>query len=46
MFGHYDLISGIYTLVGWSGATGGIRFTKPLSDKDWSADAIASGGLR
>lgn len=46
VFGHYDLVSGIYTLVGWSAQTGGVRFTTPLGDKDWSADAIAGNGLR
>lgn len=46
VFGHYDLVSGIYTLVGWSGATGGVRFVAPLHDREWTADAIAGGGLR
>lgn len=46
VFGHYDLVSGVYTLVGWAGATGGVRFTAPMSDKDWTADSIAGSGLR
>lgn len=46
VFGHYDLISGIYTLVGWAAQTGGVKFVEPLGDKDWTADAIAGNGLR
>jgi hypothetical protein len=46
VFGHYDLVSGIYTLVGWAAQTGGLKFTAPLSDKEWTADAIAGNGLR
>ncbi|HKY90115.1 MAG TPA: DUF1329 domain-containing protein [Nevskiaceae bacterium] len=46
VFGHYDLVSGIYTLVGWAAATGGVKFVTALGDKDWTADAIAGSGLR
>lgn len=46
MFGQYDLISGMYSLTGFIAETGGMRPTKPASEREWSPDALAGGGLR
>jgi len=46
MFGHYDLVAGIYSLTGFIAETGGMRQTKPLSEREWSADALAGAGIR
>lgn len=44
--GLYDLVAGVYSLVGHSAETGGVRFGKALPDREWSPDALAGGGLR
>lgn len=44
--GHYDLISGLYVLNGMTAQTGGVRHGAQLSDKEWSADALAGSGIR
>ena len=46
MFGHYDLVSGVYSLTGFIAETGGLRHTKPLGDREWTADALAVAGIR
>jgi hypothetical protein len=46
MFGHYDLVSRIYSLTGFIAETGGLRHTKPLPDREWTADALAGAGVR
>lgn len=46
MFGHYDLVSGIYSLTGFIAETGGLRHTKPLTEREWSADSLAGAGVR
>jgi hypothetical protein len=46
MFSHYDLVSGIYSLTGFIAETGGLRHTKPLADREWTADSLAGTGIR
>lgn len=46
MFAHYDLVARIYSLTGFIAETGGMRQTKPLSEREWSADALAGSGIR
>ncbi|HEX3139737.1 MAG TPA: DUF1329 domain-containing protein [Rhizobacter sp.] len=46
MFGHYDLVSRIYSLTGFIAETGGLRHTKARSDREWSADSLAGTGIR
>jgi len=46
MFVHYDLVARVYSLTGFISETGGVRFTKPLPDREWTADAIAGSGVR
>jgi hypothetical protein len=46
MFGHYDLVSRIYSLTGFIAETGGLRQTKPYSDREWSPDSLAGAGVR
>jgi hypothetical protein len=46
MFGHYDLVSGVYSLTGFIAETGGMKQTKPLPDRDWTADSLAGAGVR
>jgi hypothetical protein len=46
MFGHYDLVAGIYSLTGFIAETGGLRHTQPLSEREWSADSLAGSGIR
>lgn len=46
MFGHYDFASRIYSLTGYIAETGGLRHTKPLSDREWTADSLAGSGVR
>ncbi|MES2257031.1 MAG: DUF1329 domain-containing protein [Pseudomonadota bacterium] len=44
--GHYDLISGAYTMHLWPAQTGGVRYVDKLADKEWSADTLAGSGVR
>jgi len=44
--GHYDLNAGNYSLDVWSGETGGLRYTKPRSEAEWSPETLSGGGLR
>jgi hypothetical protein len=46
MFGHYDLVSRQYSLTGFIAETGGLRHTKPLSEREWTADSLAGAGVR
>jgi hypothetical protein len=46
MFGHYDFASRIYSLTGYIAETGGLRHTKALSDREWTADSLAGSGVR
>lgn len=46
MFGHYDFASRIYSLTGYIAETGGLRHTKALSDREWTADSLAGAGIR
>jgi hypothetical protein len=46
MFGHYDLVTGLYSITGFVAETGGVKFTKPLPDREWTADSLAGTGVR
>ncbi|MDL9997502.1 DUF1329 domain-containing protein [Variovorax sp. J22P240] len=46
MFGHYDLVARVYSLTGFIAETGGMRYTKPMSDRDWTPDSLAGSGIR
>ncbi|MBO9649103.1 MAG: DUF1329 domain-containing protein [Variovorax sp.] len=46
MFGHYDFVSRVYSLTGYIAETGGMRQTKPLTDREWTADSLAGAGIR
>src|SRR5262245_41775482 len=46
MFGHYDLVSRVYSLTGFIAETGGVRHTQPLSEREWTADSLAGAGVR
>jgi hypothetical protein len=46
MFGHYDLVARVYSLTGFIAETGGMRHTKPMSDRDWTPDSLAGTGIR
>jgi len=46
MFVDYDLVARIYSLTGFIAETGGLRFTKPQGEREWTADAIAGTGVR
>jgi hypothetical protein len=46
MFGHYDLVSRVYSLTGFIAETGGLRHTKPLPEREWTADSLAGSGVR
>ena len=46
MHGLYDLIAGSYSLSGYTAETGGMRYGKPASEREWSPDALAGAGIR
>lgn len=46
MFSHYDLIARNYSLTGFIAETGGLKHTKALPDREWTADALAGSGVR
>jgi hypothetical protein len=46
MFSHYDLVARIYALTGFIAETGGLRHTKALADREWTADSLAGSGIR
>jgi hypothetical protein len=44
--GHYDLISGMYVINGYTAEHGGVFHGAPLSEREWSSDALAGSGVR
>ncbi|KXB32371.1 hypothetical protein AT959_01360 [Dechloromonas denitrificans] len=44
--GLYDLVAGSYSLSGYTAQTGGMRHSKPVSERDWSPEALAGAGIR
>jgi hypothetical protein len=46
MFSHYDLVARNYHLTGFIAETGGLRHTKPLPEREWTADSLAGSGIR
>jgi hypothetical protein len=46
MFSHYDLVARVYAVTGFIAETGGMRHTKALSDREWTADSLAGSGIR
>lgn len=46
MFGHYDLVSRVYSVTGFIAETGGMRPVAAKSDKDWTAESLAGSGIR
>jgi hypothetical protein len=43
---NYDLIGGSYSVSGITGPHGGIKYSKPLSNAQWSAESLAGAGIR
>lgn len=43
---HYDLISGVYTINGYTAEKGGVRHGGALPEKEWSPEALAGSGIR
>jgi len=39
-------VSRQYSLTGFIAETGGLRHTKPLTDREWSAESLAGAGVR
>ncbi|RZI39935.1 DUF1329 domain-containing protein [Herbaspirillum sp. HC18] len=46
LHGFYDLVSGVYSLIGYTAETGGVRIGKPLPDREWTPDSLAGSGVR
>ncbi len=46
MFGHFDLVSRVYSLTGFIAETGGMRQVKALPEREWTADSLAGAGIR
>jgi hypothetical protein len=46
MFSHHDLVARVYSLTGFIAETGGLRHTKALPDREWTADSLAGSGVR
>ena len=46
MFGHYDLVSRVYSVTGFIAETGGMRQVKAAPEREWTADALAGAGIR
>lgn len=46
MFGHYDLVSRVYSVTGFIAETGGMKQVKPAPEREWTADALAGAGIR
>jgi hypothetical protein len=40
-----ELVARIYSLTGFIAETGGLRHTKPLGEREWTADALAGRGF-
>jgi hypothetical protein len=45
-FLHYDLVTGVYAINGWPGASGWLRHVECPSENEWSPDALAGAGVR
>jgi Protein of unknown function (DUF1329) len=45
-FLHYDLVTGVYAINGWPGASGWLRHIECPSENEWSPDALAGAGVR
>jgi Protein of unknown function (DUF1329) len=45
-FLHYDLVTGVYAINGWPGASGWLRHAGCLSENEWSPEALAGAGIR
>ncbi|WP_448110916.1 DUF1329 domain-containing protein [Pseudomonas lini] len=43
---NYDLIGGSYSVSGLTGPYGGIKYSKPLSNAQWSSESLAGAGIR
>lgn len=46
LHGIYDLIAGSYSLTAFTGETGGFRYTKPMTERDWAPSSLAGSGIR
>ncbi|MES3021555.1 MAG: DUF1329 domain-containing protein [Pseudomonadota bacterium] len=46
MNGHYDLAAGIYGLNFYTAASGGVRYTPPLPEKEFTPESLAGSGVR
>jgi hypothetical protein len=46
MFSNHDLVARVYSLTGFIAETGGMRHTKGLPDREWTADSLAGAGIR
>lgn len=46
MFSNHDLVARVYSLTGFIAETGGMRHTKALPDREWTADSLAGTGIR
>jgi hypothetical protein len=46
LHGIYDLIAGSYSVTAFTGETGGIRYVKPMTERDWSPESLAGSGIR
>ena len=42
----YDLIGGNYSVVALPGSYGGIKYSEPLSQTQWSPESLAGAGIR
>lgn len=42
----YDFVAGSYSLSGFYGPYGGLKYTDPLSRAQWSAESLAGTGIR
>jgi len=42
----YDLVGGLYTVLGTVGLHQGIKFREPFPARDWTPDALAGAGIR
>jgi Protein of unknown function (DUF1329) len=45
-FLHHDLVTGVYAINGWPGASGWLRHAGCLSENEWSPEALAGAGIR
>ena len=45
MFGHYDLVSRVYSLTGFIAETG-LAAHQAQGEREWTADSLAGAGIR